>query len=200
MVNIDLIEFLCDLQDKVVDHIPDRNLQIYTMHTRNDQIFHGHPNYRGQGPWKDWVIVDWGAGHGQTPCHIQCFVDLSDGQLAGKKIKHGGITLENSVYAIVEGSTYENNEEEAKRSDLFVPLLKDVDGVVGDDVQGRLFYLADTRAFTKPCCVIPDIGGPPNRYFLCRPRTEWPSLFTKWLDDPHNIDYISDEESSDDEA
>ena len=194
LINIELIDFLCSLQDKVLDCIPDSFLQIYTMHTRNDQIFHGHPNYRGQGPWKDWVIVDWGRRHGKTPCHIHCFVDLENGDFDRKRLEHGGVALRKGVYAVVEASQYENNEAEIKRSDLFVPLLKDVDGMDGNDVKGRLFFLADTQAFEKPCCVIPDIGGPPNRYFLVKPRTEWAGLFTKWLDDPHNIDNISDEE------
>ena len=95
---------------------------------------------------------------------------------------------------MVEASSYENNEEEIKKSDLFVPLLKGVDGMVDGVVQGRLFYLADTSAFVKPCCVIPDIGGPPNRYFLIKPRTEWAGLFIKWLERPHAEDDISDEE------
>jgi hypothetical protein len=190
----DLIDFLCDLQDKVIDHIPDSTLQIYTRHTRNDQIFHGHPNYRGQGPWKDWVIVDWGRGEGKLPCHINCFVDLQDSNLQGNRLKHGGVDLKDGVYAVVEASSYENNEEEIKKSDLFVPLLKGVEGMVDGVVQGRLFYLADTSAFVKPCCVIPDIGGPPNRYFLIKPRTEWAGLFIKWLERPHAEDDISDEE------
>jgi hypothetical protein len=199
LFNIDLIDFLCQLQDKVIDSIPDSSLQIYTRHTRNDQIFHAHPNYRGQGTWKDWVIVDWGRREGKLPCHINCFVDLQDLNMEGTRLKHGGIDLKDGVYAVVEASTYDTDEEEIKKSDLFVPLLKDVDGIEDNVVQGRLFFLADTSAFVKPCCVIPDIGGPPNRYFLIKPRTEWAGLFIKWLERPHTEDDISDEEDEDKE-
>ena len=36
-----------------------------------------------------------------------------------------------------------------------------------------------------PCCVIPDIGGPANRYFVVQPRNSWAGLFVKWVEEPH---------------
>ena len=30
----------------------------------------------------------------------------------------------------------------------------------------KVFYLAETDAIVAPCCVVPDIGGPPNRHLL----------------------------------
>jgi hypothetical protein len=36
--------------------------------------------------------------------------------------------------------------------------------------------------------VVPDIGGPPNRYFVVKPRNEWPREFTYWLEEPHRYD------------
>ena len=67
----------------------------------------------------------------------------------------------------------------------------------GKSVKRRKFYLADTDAFVEPCCVIPDIGGPPNRYFMVHSRTKWPKMFSQWVDRPHSEDPISDEESED---
>ena len=57
--------------------------------------------------------------------------------------------------------------------------------------------MAPTDAFLYPACVVPDIGGPANRYFYIHPRTYWPNLYMKWLDHPHKDDAISDEELSD---
>ena len=57
--NVPLIQFLVDLQDKI-DH-PSEYLEICTWHKRGDQIFRGHPNYRGKGGWKDWVWINWGG-------------------------------------------------------------------------------------------------------------------------------------------
>ena len=55
-------------------------------------------------------------------------------------------------------------------------------------VDERTFYLADKEAFVGPCCVIPDIGGPSNRYFVVKPRNEWAAEFIHWIEDPHNLD------------
>ena len=79
-------------------------------------------------------------------------------------------------------------------------------------VKNRTFYLADTEAFVGPCCAVPDIGGPTNRYFVVKPRNEWADAFLKWVKDEHNIDKMdvfpedlptpepSDEDSDEEEA
>ena len=192
-LSVDLIDFLIDLQDKVSDYIPEDSLPIFTRHKRGAQIFHGHPNYRGQGPWKDWVVVDWGE-HGDSPCHISCFVVLQGLPERGAEvINHGGIQVKDGVYAVVESTELETDETELKRSDLFVPWLKLVGGLDEDgNVASRQFYLANTEAFLWPCACIPDIGGPPNRYFMVKSRTEWPKEFIKFLESPHELDDFDD--------
>ena len=52
----------------------------------------------------------------------------------------------------------------------------------------RTYELADTEAFLKPVAMIPDIGGPANRFFRVLPRTEWHLPFIAWLDANHNLD------------
>ena len=81
-----------------------------------------------------------------------------------------------------------------------VPILKDIildkDGII----EQRNFYLANTDAFQDPCCVIPDIGGPPNKYFVVKPRNEWAGEFIKWIMQPHlPMDDIKEEEPKMDE-
>jgi hypothetical protein len=61
------------------------------------------------------------------------------------------------------------------------------------------FYLADVDAIVEPAVIIPDIGGPRNRHWWLKSCSEWDKLFVKWLEDPHNLDIMSDDESSDDE-
>ena len=188
--NQELVDFLWALEVKVSERLPNFSLPINTCHKRDDQIFRGHPNFRGRGPWKDWAWVNWG-GEGRLPCHIWCFVTLNDLPTGGGRIDHGGIQLKNSVYAVVECTTLETDKVELGRSDLMMPIVKD--GVLFDDagfVTKRTFFLADTQAFHGPCCVIPDIGGPKNRYFVVKPRSEWAGDFTQWLMDPHHLDQM----------
>jgi len=197
-LNGDLLDFLHDLQEKVRKTDRDFDLQVFTQQKRGDTIFHGHPNYRGKGIWRDWAVVDWGRGYGNLPAHIACFVDLEDqdGLPSGPaSIDFGGIKLQQNVYAVIESSTYEQ-EEDAREDAIFVPIRKEIETLEDGLVTKRRFFLADTSAIVAPCCCIPDLGGPPNRYFLVHSRPEWSKMFQRWLDLPHNQDVISDDEVS----
>ena len=120
-----------------------------------------------------------------------------------EKLEYGGISLADGVYAVVEVANYVEDLDAATSSDLFIPLELDVDGLdANGEVTGRQFYLANTSAFVAPCCVIPDIGGKNNGYFLVKPRRQWTDLFVSWLKQPHENDvmvYTDEEEDDDDE-
>ena len=197
-----LVNFLVDLQDFVFDYVPNGELQIFAKHTRYSKhwscIFHAHPNFRGNGTWKDWAIFDWGP-EGKLPCHIHCFVDLTAYQGPKRRI-FGGIMVEATTYAVVEASTWEEPDQENREAELFVSLRKDVKTIEEGRVSERIFYLADVRSIKDVACVIPDIGGPPNRYFFVHPRPYWSNLFEKWVKAPHKDDEMSEEDISDEES
>ena len=87
------------------------------------------------------------------------------------------------------------DQNEIAKSDLFVPLVKEVQHINKDgEVDGRKFYLADTEAFVRACAVIPDIGGPPNSYFMVKQRPEWHKEFISWIERPHLEDDDQEEE------
>lgn len=69
--------------------------------------------------------------------------------------------------------------------------------MTGDRVSHVQYYLVDVEAFVRPIAVVPDLGGPPNAYFVLKSREEWRQDFIKWLDSPHYLDVY--EESSDEE-
>ena len=178
----------------MIDHIVEPRLPILTEHKRGDQMFRGHPNYRGS-PWRDWVLVDWGAD-GKLPSRIWCFVQLSNMPTGTGRIKFGGVTLGNDLYAVVEVAEYDVDPDATTKSDLFVPLLLEMGEKNDDGQQLRKFYLASTEAFVGPCCVVPDIGGAINAYFQVKRRSEWAKEFIRWLEAPHQEDVteFSDEE------
>jgi hypothetical protein len=210
-LNQHLLEYLLELQVLLSDVLVKKSLPIFTFHRRGNQIFRGHPNYRGKGPWRDWVWVNWGE-EGRLPCHIWCFVVLEGLPNRRNAPEFGGIKLNrDGVYAVVETSQVEMNEEEVGRSSILIPIRK----MVGLDSDGtvlkRHFFLADTSAFVAPCSVVPDIGGPSNRYFVVKSRTEWPVDFVHWVRDPHGLDemdvldkddqvVLEEEEASEDES
>ena len=183
----EIIIFLIELQKLVIEYIPQKDLPILTEHKRGDIMFRGHPNFHGEGSWRDWVLIDWGRGWGTLPSHIWCFMDLSHFDSGTKSVKYGGVRLENNVYAVVEVAQYDQSGAEALQSDLLVPLHKEVQGIdeIAREVNGRKLYLAPTGAFVGPCVVIPDIGGSPNAYFEVKPRRKWANEFVDWLKSSH---------------
>ena len=194
-LNKDLLDFLIGLQDEVQDHISTESLPIFTVHKRAGQTFRGHPNFRGKGPWRDWVWVDWGAPYGEMPCHIWCFVVLQGMPTGRNRLRYGDIGLADGVYAVVENSTVEKLDEDGYdecgvKSEMMEAIRKDIELDADGCPVKRTFYLADTEAFVDPCCVIPDIGGPNNRYFVVQPRNSWAELFLKWVDAPHTLDQM----------
>jgi hypothetical protein len=52
-INIDLLTFLFELQERTLAYLPSNSLPIFTHHQCGSVIFHAHPNYRGKGAWKD---------------------------------------------------------------------------------------------------------------------------------------------------
>ena len=129
------------------------------------------------------------------PCHIWCFVVL-DGLKGGRNAPNfGGIRLENGTFGVVETGQYDNqsddkkDKEEWKRSEILKPFLKQIGSIDKDgNVVEREFFLADTSAFVSPLAVVPDLGGPQNRWFVMKPRSEWVELFEKWANWPHYCD------------
>lgn len=219
----ELISFLIGLQDELVDCLDHNELQVYTRHKRGQDIWRAHPNFRGTGPWNDWVMVDW-AGYGVRPAHVKCFVVLSGEDIDQQRVEYGGILVKEGTHAVVESAEYLEDSDyfdekelgstrkmsrkkisawkdkkrtegkvERIHSELFVPIKKEVGLIEDQEVKERIYYLADTEAFVDTCTVVPDIGGPPNMYFFVRPRSQWSNLFTEWLEQPHKYDEKLDE-------
>ena len=194
-----MVDFLAQLQEKVDDHLLGNQMEIYTYHKRGDQIFRAHLNFRG-GVWRDWVWVNYGPS-GEFPCHIWCFVVIPP-LPKGFKLHHGGVRLEEGTFAVVESAAIDKTPSEDYVGDIMQPILKDV--VMNEDGKptDKILHLANTEAFVRPCCVIPDIGGLPNRYFIVASRDSWPDHFQNWLlDDPKldKMDPLDDQASSEEE-
>ena len=203
-----LLEFLWDLQDLLHVELGNQPLEIHTRIVRAGTSFRGHPNYRGKGPWRDWAWFNFGRD-GTFPCQIHCFVVIPS-ILGGKRLNFGGIRLHEGVFAVVECGKILNDSDELLDMDILSPLEKEVgldeEGNIRLDesgkVQERRFYLADTDAITSTCCVVPDVKGKINRYFVVTSREEWPDHFLTWLhstkDDEFDMNMEEEAENEED--
>ena len=199
-IDADCADFMMQLQEQTQEY--KELILVQTEHKRNGVIFRTHPQYRQLGQWHDWVLVDWGV-HGKCPAEIWGFVDLEDFP-DDWSLDYGGITVQNGVYAIIESADYVQDEDEVGLSDIFIPVIKEVNQIVqhGDQqgvVKKRKFYLADVEAFVEPIVVVPDVGSVPRcKYFHVKSRATWSNEFIKWIKMLHYHDEI-DQEHEDEE-
>lgn len=201
-MNTQLLEYVYSLQAVLLEEELIERIQVFSEHTRSGQIFRAHPNYRGKGAWRDWVMIQWQDG--DFPAQIWGFLDLTEIP-EGVSVKIDATTGEitRGVYAIVENAGY--IEEENPMSDIFSPLLLESTSLTDDGlVDRRKFYLADVESFKDPIVVIPDIGST-DHYLLMKPRAAWADDFVAWLEMPHQHDKIEmlpepvEQESGDEE-
>ena len=183
-----LVEFLLALQDKITGITAnDSSMPVHTCHQCDGQIFWAHPNWMGNGPWRDWAMTDCGD-HGELLVHIWCFVKIG-GIPDEANVKHGGMCLEDGICVVVESSDCLDDDEQIQMSDMFIPLIKDTpeqDHEAG--TPNRTFHLTDVDAITGACCVVPNIGGPINHCFQVKKRSLWAQDFINWLEAKHADD------------
>jgi len=192
--DVDVVSFLIELQDKL--NLGGNNrLQIRAEHRRGAGIiFRGHPSYRGK-PWTDWAMFDWGDV--KLPGQIWCFVVIDSILQRQDEVMHGGITLCNGTYAVIESCVPDNSADEKRvQSDMFVPYKKEVLTKQSATLPWkRNFYLADVDSIVDPLVVIPNVGGRTGtEQLLVKPRSEWVDDFKKWLAEPHNRDVIGEDD------
>ena len=192
----DLMEYLHDLQNAVKDYIPD--LAMRTEYKRLGYIFRAHSKFKGR-VWRDWVNVSWQEDEDDSPVHLMGFVDLT---ALPKEGLHNTAEFEElypGVCAIAETSTYCTDKAECNLSEMWRPLYKDIGSFTHNRVSHRKFLLVDVEAFVKPTAVVPDFGGPPNRYFELKDHAKWGEDFEKWLQTRHKDEDFSDSDDDSDE-
>ena len=193
MLEKGLVSFIAGLQIAVQDYM--KKVPLRTHHKRKGQIFRGHNKYRGK-VWRDWALIDWGD-EGVLPNKIWGFVDLRALPVE-QRVIYNDMRLEPSVYAIVESAKFVEDTDELEKSEIFVPISKEVVTTADNSVSGLRFYMADVEAIVQAIAVIPDIGGESNAYFMVKERETWQTDFMDFLERPLNLaEELSDEESDD---
>jgi hypothetical protein len=189
-----LLHYINELQKKLSGwfvHIP-----ICAEHNRSGQIFRSHPNFRGKGAWRDWVMINWSTG--DAPAKIWGFIDLSE-LPTGVKIRLDTETVvQSGVWAIIENCNVKPTPEPKKgpkkgqlpprASELFKKYILEAKSYQEDGTPGeRKFYLVDVETFKNPLVVIPNIGTK-CEFLMMTPRDRWSEDFKKWIHAVHKED------------
>ena len=172
------LQYVCAIQDDLVEFID--KIPICAEHCRGGQIFRAHPNYRGKGPWRDWVMIEWQTG--EYPAQICGFLDLT--QLRESVKLSNGTDVQNGVWAVIESCDYVNIEDGQRKSEMFTQIIMETQQI---NPSLRKFYLVDVETFKSPLVVIPNIGTK-REYLMMTPRAQWGPDFAHWIMQPHGID------------
>ena len=148
----------------------------------NSQLFHAMPFFQGK-PWNDWAIFDLSDPESETPtannyvpAQIKCFLDFSD------LPEDNAIMRPPGIYAIIEPSRPNADENEIWWSNLFDPIHKQACPVPGFEEYNRQELVSIDRIL-HPATVVPDHENPNKRAYLRMiPMSVWSKMFDDWLD------------------
>jgi hypothetical protein len=169
------------------------SVPVCAEHNRSGQIFRSHPNYRGKGPWRDWVMVKWSTG--DFPAKIWGFVDLSALPAETRLRVDNETVVHSGVWAIIESCNYKKDPPPAKRgqisprsSEIFKKIVLEARAYDNDgSPTSRKFYLVDVESFKEPLVVIPNIGTK-SEFLMMTPRDQWSEDFKRWIHAVHRDD------------
>jgi hypothetical protein len=179
-----LLYYVLQIQKKTsewLEYIP-----VCAEHNRKGQIFRSHPNYRGKGVWRDWVMINWSTG--DFPAKIWGFLNLSElPEFASVRVNNSTM-VSKGVWAVIESCNYVPEPEEQRTSELFKRIILDALSFAADgSVEGRKFYVVDVDSFKQPLVVIPNIGTK-CEFLMMTPRDQWSDDFKTWLDAAHRFE------------
>lgn len=191
-----LLHFVLQIQKKTsawLDFIP-----VCAEHIRNGQIFRSHPNYRGKGVWRDWVMIEWNTG--DYPAKIWGFLDVSELPEHVSIRVNDECKVSKGVWAVIESCNYtpkpavKKGETAPRTSELFKPIILEALSYEADGYpKHRKFYVVDVDSFKKPLVVIPNIGTK-CEFLMMTPRDQWSEDFKTWVAAAHREDMMEMED------
>lgn len=183
-IDFELLEFLFNVTQIVgID-----DMKFCSEHRRSGVVFRSHPNYRGKGPWIDWVMINWGKE--DHPAMIWGFFDLTMLEDVEYTL-HNGDKISNGVYAIVE-SAHVIEDGNFICSNIWTSIEIEAEQMSddGETVVERRYYVVDVESFKDPIVVISDTTAVPNcRYLMMKHRSRWANDFINWLKADHKSDH-----------
>jgi hypothetical protein len=145
--------------------------EIKLVHNKAAQIYRGHPAYRGEDPWHDWVNVKWKGLDGRmskVPAKIQFFVDVNENAFPYARHIKGYRGPE--TYAVIQLMKEEPNPH--ANSHLLRRGVHEMDA----SNKNRVFHFEHVDSFVNPTFVVDNIGCPRHTLLVLTPLLEWAKL------------------------
>ena len=140
----------------------DKTLTVYTQYKRDGVLYRCHPNYRGDGPWYDWVMVSYEDDNGPGgyltgPARlIAVVIDSTD--------------VDGTHQPIIQLSGYPTEND----SVLFTEYVFDKDNV---ENQIETYSIHDKELMLEPIFVIDCELNTSNNVLVCHDPDTWPDKF-----------------------
>jgi hypothetical protein len=134
------------------------------------QIYRGHPAYRGEDPWHDWVNVSWKLLNRRlrnVPAQIIFFVDVNYQQCPYAETINE--FRGEGTYAAIHSMKDKPN---AVRSSQLL-----THGIHETLDFKDVFHFQKVDSFANPAFVVNNIGCPNHSLFVIRPMSEWAKEF-----------------------
>jgi hypothetical protein len=146
--------------------------EIKVVHNKVEQLYRGHPAYRGEDPWHDWVNVKWKGLDGRmsiVPAEVQFFVDVNENVFPYASHIKG--YKGDGTYAVIQSMKEEPNPH--SNSQLLSRGVRETDA----SKRNRVFHFERVDSFVSPAFVVDNIGCPQQTLLVLTPRLEWAKLF-----------------------
>jgi hypothetical protein len=111
------------IQEDSAQHVEGFVVPICAEHKRRGIMFRSHPDYRGKGPWRDFVMIAWDSG--DSPTQICGYLDLSALPPALSAPLAKGIHVQQGVWAVIESYNYVTVTSDKQPSEIFKPIILD---------------------------------------------------------------------------
>ena len=149
-------------------------------------VFRGHPDYRQNGCWHDWALIQWKNdenSYQDVPAQIIMFLQLPgfeqpmeiDGRMTVQK---------EGLYALVE-SFYSKIDDISMKSLIACKKNKSIERNPKQNtskISDKCIYLVEVESINGPITCISNIGSSSFEFIVVRPVEEWYKGFNMFIE------------------
>ena len=166
-------------------YINDNNLlnceeiELFTQHNRDKNIFRADPRFNDDNPWNDWVLVKWTDD--KIPAKLMIFWEIEETHFI-KPFQWNDIYIGNAgTYAFIYSLSSSSSMQKAHCDSLLTEY-----GVIDLDTKNLpKLYVIETESIASTLSAVPykceDNYRDALEWIFLKPKCEWYSVFTELM-------------------